>query len=303
MRLQALAVLLLASIALLPTSSGHQDGGDLVNAVLGNPSQTFSSEQARIRAHLEAVAERLARVDDSSLAPALRDARQRNLDRLRAYARAGAFPSKPAHMPGRIPNFLDDRGNVCAVGYLVEQDLGRDAVVAVARDYQFDYVPYIDSPALADWQATSGLSTLELAMIQPNYDGGGGGYPPPPPPTYGTFLWNGGWTNEDLLLAGLLTSNLVTSIANFAYLSEGRGHVIGGWFGIFSGAASFIYGISADEPAFTAAGVMAGAIGATSFGLAIAKGRDDQPSVSIAPTARPDDEGGVEFGVAADVHF
>ncbi len=299
MRLQALAVLLLASIALLPTSSGHQDGGDLVNAVLGNSSQTFSSEQARIRAHLEAVAERLARVDDSSLAPALRDARQRNLDRLRAYARAGAFPRKPANMPGRIPNFLDDRGNVCAVGYLVEQDLGRDAVVAVARDYQFDYVPYIDSPALADWQATSGLSTLELTMIQPQY-----GEPDPPtsPPSI-NFWSGGGWTNEDLLLAGLLTSNLVTSIANFAYLSEGRGHVIGGWFGIFSGAASFIYGISAEEPAFTAAGVMAGAIGATSFGLAIAKGRDDEPSVSIAPTARPDDEGSVEFGVAADVHF
>ena len=299
MRLQALAALLLASIALLPTSSGHQDGGDLVNAVLGNSSQIFSSEQARIRAHLEAVAERLARVDDSSLAPALRDARQRNLDRLRAYAYAGVFPSNPASIAGRTPNFLDDHGNVCAVGYLVEQDLGRDAVVAVARDYQFDYVPYINSPALADWQASSGLSTLELAMIQPSY-----GDPDPPPPTTAIRFWSGGgWSDRDLLLAGLLTSNLVTSIANFAYLTEGRGHAIGGWVGIFSGAASFIYGISAEEPAFTAAGVMAGAIGATSFGLAIAKGRDDEPSVSIAPTARPDDEGGVEFGVAADVHF
>jgi hypothetical protein len=299
MRLQALAILLVAFSAFLPTTSGHNDGGDLVNAVLGNSSPRFASESDRIRAHLEAVADRISRADVSSLDPALRDARRVNIERLRAYARAGTFPNKPASIPGRIPNFLDDRGNVCAVGYLVEQDLGRPAVAAIAREHQFDYVPYIDSPVLATWQATSGLSPLELAMIQPNYGD------PDEERHYGRITDGGGYySNEELLQIGLVTSNVVTSVANFAYLGEGRGSAIGGWLGIMSGGASMLYGLSNDNPAITAAGAMAGAFGIVSFGLGVGRDRDnDQPArISVNPAALPDaDE--TAIGVVAQLRF
>ena len=157
---------------LVPFSTGFQDGGGLVNAVIGNDPRipSDSNETARIRAHLLSVAARLAIADVRALTPELQQARQRNLARLVEYARAGRFPDKPASIPGRIPNFLDADGARCAVGYLIEQDLGLTAVREIAAEHQFDYVPYIDSPVLASWQSTSGLTTTELAMIQPTYE-------------------------------------------------------------------------------------------------------------------------------------
>ncbi len=178
------SVLLILATALAPVSSGSQDGGDLVNAVIGNTSFQERSHRApnradeatRIRTHLETVASRLAGTDVSSLSPDQRRARARNIGRIVAYARAGRFPHNPSSIPGRAPNFMDASGAVCAVGYLVEQDRGRGVVEAIAREHQFDYVPYIKSPVLADWQASSGLSAIELATIQPTY------VPPPPTP-------------------------------------------------------------------------------------------------------------------------
>lgn len=155
----------------MPFATGDSDGGNLVNAVLGNGSVSASAgETARVRAHLETVLHRLTQADVSSLTPPLRDARARNIARLREYARDGLFPSKPASIPWRVPNFVDDSGALCAVGYLLERDRGMAAVAQVASDHQLDYVPYIDTPVLAEWQQTSGLSVTELAMIQPTYD-------------------------------------------------------------------------------------------------------------------------------------
>lgn len=171
MRLLALVAL---TALFFPHSIGSYDGGNLINAVLGNSNIQHlppgTDETVRIQTHLFAVAERLSARDMRGLSVEQRRARARNIVRLVQYASAGRFPHKPAGIPDRIPNFLDDDGAVCAVGYLVEQDLGIDAVREIARDHQFDYVPYIDSPVLATWQQKSGLTPLELAMIQPAYD-------------------------------------------------------------------------------------------------------------------------------------
>jgi CubicO group peptidase (beta-lactamase class C family) len=167
------SLLLVALIALLvPHATGHHDGGNLVNAVVGNslaPSRDIN-ETERIRSHLLGVADRLVRADVRHLTHAQREARARNLVRLVQYAHVGRFPHKPASIPGRVPNFLDEDGARCAVGYLLEQDLGFPAVQEIAREHQFDYVPYIDSTVLAAWQKESGLTPVELAMIQPSYD-------------------------------------------------------------------------------------------------------------------------------------
>src|SRR5690349_18824885 len=119
---------LLAIVALtvmcLPLSTGHQDGGDLVNAVIGNSDSIprCANESARIRAHLLRVAERLTATPPNHVTAVERSARARNIERLVEYANAGRFPHNPASIAGRAPNFMDDAGNVCAVGYLVEQD-------------------------------------------------------------------------------------------------------------------------------------------------------------------------------------
>ncbi len=172
MRLPALFALIALSF---PASTGSFDGGDLINAVLGNSTTpglpAGADETVRIQTHLFSVVERLSATDMQGLSPELCRARARNIVRLLRYASAGQFPSKPDGIPGRVPNFMDDDGALCAVGYLVAEDLGIEAVRRIAGEHQFDYVPYINSPLLAQWQTQSGLTPLELAMIQPTYDG------------------------------------------------------------------------------------------------------------------------------------
>lgn len=172
MRLFTAAALIALSF---PFVTGSQDGGDLINAVLGNSTTpglpAGADETVRIQTHLFSVVERLSTSDMHGLSPELRRARARNIVRLVQYASVGQFPRNPGGMPGRVPNFVDDEGALCAVGYLMSEDLGVDAVKQIAHDHQFDYVPYIDSPALMEWQEHSGLTPLELAMIQPTYRG------------------------------------------------------------------------------------------------------------------------------------
>jgi hypothetical protein len=286
-----LAILPFAVAILIPTTSGHQDGGNLVNAVLGNASGfELMGETERIRAHLEGVANRLSRADNSSLDEAERYARTRNIERLREYARAEQFPSKPASIPGRIPNFLDVRGNVCAVGFLVEQDLGRDAVVAIAREHQFDYVPYIDAPVLAQWQAASGLSKQELAMIQPSYGDGGMGRIESP----------GYVSDETALSIGLITLNVVTSLVNFSHLSESNGDVITGFIGTLGGALTFV--LAPSNTAAHASAAMAGAFGLVSFGWG-AVASDNPRNVSVSAVAIPNDGDKPALGMMASVRF
>ena len=276
-------VLVLAALTalLIPLSTGEQDGGNLVNAVLGNRTTTrpHFDEKTRIRAHLLTVAERLAASDVAGLTPELRVARARNIRRLVAYARTGRFPHKPASMPGRTPNFVDDGGAVCAVGYLIEQDLGRAAVEEIARVHQFDYVPYIDSPLLASWQSTSGLTALELAMIQPQYGGGN------------ELDDDSGVSGEDVLIISLVTADVVSSIFNFTYLAQKEGNPVWGAVGVLVGAFSIIHDQDKSNPTdyLTAAGAMAAAFGAVSLGFSF--GGEDGQRVEVTPLAPGTGEG------------
>jgi hypothetical protein len=140
-----------------------------VSAALGYVSDP-TSEQARIRGHLMFAHDVLAAADMSKLSPELRAARATNLDRLRRYALAGQFPRNDDHPDPMRPTFVDNRGEICAVGALYAGDRGYPAAVRVAERYKYAYVVQIDDPDLRAWQATSGLSRAELALIQPAYD-------------------------------------------------------------------------------------------------------------------------------------
>ncbi|MFY0565686.1 hypothetical protein ACN28E_17835 [Archangium lansingense] len=104
------------------------------------------------------------------LSPELRAARKMNLDRLEAYIQRGLFPQNDDHPDARRPTFIDSRGRICAVGYLVEQALGRQAAEAIAAQYKYAYIREIRSPLLTDWLPTTGLEPEEVEMIQPAYD-------------------------------------------------------------------------------------------------------------------------------------
>jgi hypothetical protein len=151
---------------------------DTINLVLGDESfqERFGraptvedEEEFRIRVHLEYVLERLRRRSTAALSPAAREARARSLERLEAYVRRGEFPRNDGHPDARRPTFIDSRGRICAVGYLFEQDLGREAAGAIAAGYKYAFLREMESPLLRQWAATTGLELEELEMIQPTY--------------------------------------------------------------------------------------------------------------------------------------
>ncbi len=177
-RLAVCALLLLASLGACGTPPAPERlHTDSVNLLLGDESfrarfgraPAVGEEQLRIQVHLEYVLERLRRRSTAELSPAARAARNRNLERLADYIRRGEFPRNDGHPDARRPTFIDSRGRICAVGYLLEQELGPEIAEAIAADHKYAFIREIDSPLLARWAATTGLEMEELEMIQPTY--------------------------------------------------------------------------------------------------------------------------------------
>jgi hypothetical protein len=104
--------------------------------------------------------------DVSHLSAELRQERRKNLQRLLDYRQRGEFPVNydwPYHL---YPCFIDSTGAICAVGYLVEQTVGRDVAEAINREYKYATVDQMDSPVLDAWIASSGFSHGEIETIQ-----------------------------------------------------------------------------------------------------------------------------------------
>ena len=182
--LTALAVAVLTFHHSPSRSIDVPSGPQAVNAIVGDASfyEAFgrapdlsTDEDLRLRTHLVFVHRRLAQVPAAEVPAALRAARARNLARLADYIALGSFPRNPPSIHRRTPNFLDAQGRICAVGYLVREDLGPVAIEAINREHQFARIQDMESAALAAWQQTSGLTMLELASIQPEYCPGGPG--------------------------------------------------------------------------------------------------------------------------------
>ena len=159
----------LVVVAALHTTGINLHVGDL-SAQLGYVDG--ESERDRIRGHLLFAHDLLAAADTSGLSPALRAARAKNLDVLARYARAGQFPRNDDHPDALRPTFVDERGEICAVGALFASERGYPAAVRVAEQYKYAFIVELADPELLAWQKTSGLSLDELAVIQPSYDHG-----------------------------------------------------------------------------------------------------------------------------------
>ena len=105
-----------------------------VNAVIGDfsfmetysqPTTNETDESSRLQTHLKYVENLLRSKDISSLTKEQTVNRLKMLDLLNDYWTAGAFPKNYDYPDQRIPCFIDKDGNICAVGYLIEQTAGR----------------------------------------------------------------------------------------------------------------------------------------------------------------------------------
>lgn len=141
-------------------------------------SDGIEADAHRIQAHLASVESDLRDKDTAELSPQQRSARAANLERLSSYRRAGLFPRNPDFIGERMPYFVDSDGRHCAVAYLVQQSGHQGLVEEIRTSQNNAKLLNMDSAALSEWVASSGLSAQELASIQPAYCGCPGDWAP-----------------------------------------------------------------------------------------------------------------------------
>jgi hypothetical protein len=158
--------------------SAKNDNVQPVNAILGDisffekysslPTQSVS-EVLRIQTHLEYVESLLRNASTAHLTKKQKKNRQKAIENLHFYWTAGVFPENREFLKDRKPCFIDAKGNLCAVGYLIEQSAGRGVAVQINARYQYEYLMEMEWNVIDEWISSSGLTKLECAMIQPTY--------------------------------------------------------------------------------------------------------------------------------------
>jgi hypothetical protein len=118
--------------------------------------------------------------DRASLKKKLAASREQQIERVRAYRRAGKFPRNTLVENRRVPIFVDDQGTPCAVANLMIQDGRENDVLAIARANNLVRVMEIHDGPFVDWVLHSGLLQEEAALIQPSYEWEGRPVPQPP---------------------------------------------------------------------------------------------------------------------------
>ena len=186
-----------------------------INAVLHDESYVTATghlptptthETERIQVHLSYV-EELLRSANHHLSAAQSANRVEVINLLHQYWLAGVFPVNRDYPSERRPCFIDADGNICAVGFLIEQTKGREMAELINEKHQYDFLLDMHEPAIEEWAKEYGLTLEECAMIQPTY-----GPPPADQTTYAEIKTGYG-----------VSSGLVggTNIAiNFANLSN-----------------------------------------------------------------------------------
>lgn len=148
--------------------ANHRVGDDSFAVRFGRAPAGGDSEALRMRTHLEYIRERLAAAPATR--PELAARRTELLGYLGDYIASGTTPQS-TQLPWRTPVFIDEFGNVCAVGYLIERSVGRALPERIARLHRFDFLEDIAAamPEVRAWVAASGFTLDELASIQPGY--------------------------------------------------------------------------------------------------------------------------------------
>ncbi|MBN8862917.1 MAG: hypothetical protein J0H92_06080 [Sphingobacteriales bacterium] len=178
-----IVLLLLALPCLAPffvsgKPSRPNDAHQSINAIIGDKS--FESlygckplscldETFRIQTHLNYVLTILEQKTTSHLSEVQQRNRIHILQLLKRYIHNAQFPVNAAYANERRPCFIDASGNICAVGYLLQETSGRAAAEEINKKHQYDYVMDMHEPALEKWAADNGLTLEECAMIQPTY--------------------------------------------------------------------------------------------------------------------------------------
>ena len=170
--LRSFIILCMGSIFLISTSTMSPSIlNSEINAIIGNKAivnMPGGSETEKIKTHLTLVLDVLSSNQPSNLTEEQVFNRGRMMYVLSTYISRGVFPTN-SFSEGRLPVFIDDEGNICAVGYLVENTKGRSVSESINEECKFSKVLDMNSPQLVSWSQEMGLHLWEAAMIQPQY--------------------------------------------------------------------------------------------------------------------------------------
>lgn len=206
-----------------------------VNAILGDvsyeakfgqkPDET-TNEVLRIQTHLEYVENVLRKRDVSSLDASTQRNRAKLLDLLHVYWTRGVFPQNTAYPDQRKPCFIDEEGNICAVGYLVQETAGRQVAESINAKHQYKELLAMNDAQVDAWVQTSGLTKEECAMIQPTYN-------------FGESYIPVGYGLSSAFTSGL---NVSLSILNTSQISKGARNRVAPILGLVAGTGQMILG-------------------------------------------------------------
>jgi hypothetical protein len=200
--------------------------------IFGRAPDPQTDEKLRIETHLAYVENLLRHKPDSHLSPGQKVKRTFLLDNLRSYRAAGIFPGNYDFPEERKPCFIDKNGNICAVGFLIEQTAGRAFAEQINEQFQYATIWEMQLPEISAWAQENGLTLEECAIIQPTYG-------PQPvysynhiPPKYGA---------ASAVLGG---ANLSFTVLNTMQLAKGEGTKLAPLLGILTGASSVCLGVA-----------------------------------------------------------
>lgn len=131
----------------------------------------LDTETEKIQWHLDRVEWILRKVETPSLTEDQKLNRTKMLDLLHAYTEVGKFPNNDKYPGVSVPFFRWSNGNLCAVGYLMNNDPEYRWFVesVVTQNNTVQIMDIQNDPTVKSWAKKYWFSTLELAMIQPTY--------------------------------------------------------------------------------------------------------------------------------------
>lgn len=201
-------------------------------AVFGSLPESGINEHERIQIHLSYVEQLLRTAETASLTNSQQANRSVILDMLHQYWVAGIFPANRDYPGERKPCFIDADGNICAVGYLIEQTKGRELAEDINVLHQYDFLLNMKEPAIEAWANEFGLTLEECAMIQPSY-----GPPPPAQTSYADIKTGYGISSG--IIGG---SNIAVNIANLSNRLKHKPAL--SYIGLITGTGQVIMGIA-----------------------------------------------------------
>lgn len=229
-------ILTILVLTILSNCSRKSDNfNQSVNVIIGDISfmETFSQkptqetdEILRLQTHLKYVEKLLRSKNVPSLTKEQKENRLKMLDLLNEYWTVGLFPKNYDYPDQRIPCFIDKDGNICAVGYLIEQTAGQEVTEEINSKFKYEYLLAMNDQKIDSWIAESGLTKEECAMIQPAYN---------PVKTVNTQAYK----VSSALIGGL---NLYMGTINGIHISKGSSNKTVPILGLISGAGQITLG-------------------------------------------------------------